>query len=297
MSKIMKSKISKVAALALLGAACMPASEAGATAADEVRKASERAVTDALASILDDSISKTVEKKHAGMASGGTGFITPAYQKIKVSFTGAKTDVKVKSILGGVLFKLNDKLFVGVQASHADAETELDGVSTPDSDINLQTYGITSTLMLSQSENFSTWATGKFNYTHVNEKNTTTDVYTAEVGGNMLKNLGGDLSLTAGAVLDVNQVAGVAPETWTTTFKTGLKYSGEHFQPVLQASYRMSLEEDASQFFAIGPDVNWAYGPHKLGAGYSYTTLVSESTGSNIKVDTHDIHATYRFSF
>ena len=203
-------------------------------------------------------------------------------------------EAKVVTALTGAMFNFGS-WYTGGSLSLATVETELNGVDQ-DTDADATSLGFSGTYVYNKSDTLRGWATlrGNFNVFDA-DKIGDYETFNYDLRAMLHYKYTEKISIQGGPGITVG-IPQEGDQTRSGYLKVGAEHRGEFFQPQLGIGYTWNFEGDEAEMFDIGSDLNWRSGPHAVGVGYAYNTLMN-STTSGLDIDVYSVHFNYRYQF
>jgi opacity protein-like surface antigen len=311
----------------IVGAAILAASPVKGDIGREVMKTSERAVGDAIGSIL----AETIETSEAmGSRDSRSVWLRPVFARTTFEIDTwegeGELTVDALQLLGGYLHQV-DRFYLGVTGGYSwvdvDAELRMDDGDEDgfDARAHMISFGPTVTGVFYRGERLSGWTTLQASWYRMGVDDLSfddpgdtddmevedTDIYDGSLAAYFLYQFTDSFSLLAGggaSVVDVD-VEG-AEAAWRCSATIGGRYNTGPLKLKLTVKADYSLENDETLVLETGPDLDWSVSDaFTLGVGYRYGYVVDanfvedDGSGRDIDIDiyVHTVNLSLRYEF
>ncbi len=284
-----------------------------ANVSKEVITVSERAVGDAISSILAETIQESVLVKEE---KARTLWFRPGYNQteVEVNFVDGKANADLDSwqFLGGFLYQAKN-WYLGVTGGYSYVEMDADIVISGDVDgfearAELISLGPSVSNVIYRDDDLSIWGTFQGTWYRmevkdidlddpgdtIDEDEQEVDIYDFGLSGHVMFELNNTLSILGNMGVSMTEIdlKGVE-EAWAGKAGATLRYHSGRVRAKMSASLTYSFEEDESLVLELGPDLEWIFaGNCSIGLGYRYSVLLDQDMVAADEIDL-DIQSHY----
>jgi len=276
----------------------------------EIVKSSERAVSEAISSVLSETIQESEITEEKGKI---TIWFRPCFNstEMEINEFDVDVDMDMKQLLGGALFRIGNWYlgatvgysFLEMAADFEDFHIELDAdiasLAPSVTSVFYRGEGLSAWLTLQGSWYLLSFDKIKANGEDEEDDIGDIDIYSVELTGSLLKELTKTVSVLGGlgvmvGFLDFND----ADEAWGGRLNSAIKYSKDSLRAQFAATLRASFEDDESLVLEFGPDVNWVFrDKYTIGLGYKYSRLLHMNIIEDLEINSHNIYLNLRIVF